>query len=114
MNRLKRAVQHYLSLRRALGYKLADASGLLTDFVAFLQAQGADHITIPLALQWAQRKSSRPAEWAHRLTCIRGFARYWSAFDLQTQIPPYSGTSSKRRGINIGLGLMFQGFCAPC
>ena len=90
MNRLKRAVQHYLSLRRALGYKLADASGLLTDFVAFLQAQGADHITIPLALQWAQRKSSRPAEWAHRLTCIRGFARYWSAFDLQTQIPPYS------------------------
>ena len=90
MNRLKRAVQHYLSLRRALGYKLADASGLLTDFVAFLQAQGAEHITIPLALQWAQHKSNRPAEWARRLTCIRGFARYWSAFDLQTQIPPYS------------------------
>lgn len=89
MNRLQRAVRHYLSLRRGLGYKLADASGLLTDFVAFLQAQGADHITIPLALQWAQRKSNRPAAWAHRLTCIRGFARYWSAFDPQTQIPPY-------------------------
>jgi len=90
MNRLKRAVRHYLSLRRGLGYKLADASGLLTEFVAFLQAQGADHITIPLALQWAQRKSNRPAAWAHRLTCIRGFARYWSAFDPQTQIPPYN------------------------
>src|ERR1019366_584622 len=90
MNRLKRAVRHYLSLRRGLGYKLADASGLLTEFVAFLQAQGADHITIPLALQWAQRKSNRPAAWAHRLTCIRGFARYWSAFNPQTQIPPYN------------------------
>jgi len=90
MNRLKRAVRHYLSLRRGLGYKLADAGGLLTEFVVFLQAQGADHITIPLALRWAQRKSNRPAAWAHRLTCIRGFARYWSAFDLRTQIPPYS------------------------
>ena len=90
MNRLKRAVRHYLSLRRGLGYKLADASGLLTEFVAFLQAQGADYITIPLALQLAQCKSNRPAEWAHRLTCIRGFARYWSAFDRKTQIPPYS------------------------
>ena len=66
MNRLQRAVRHYLSLRRGLGYKLADASGLLTEFVAFLQAQGADHITIPLALRWAQRKANRPAAWAHR------------------------------------------------
>lgn len=90
MNRLKQAVRRYLSLRRGLGYKLADSSGLLNEFVTFLQAQGADRITIPLALQWAQRKSNRPAAWAHRLTCVRGFARYWSAFDPQTQIPPYN------------------------
>jgi integrase/recombinase XerD len=90
MSGLKKAVRDYLHLRRALGYKLANAGQLLPDFAAFLQAQGADHITIPLALEWAQRESQRPAEWARRLTCIRGFARYWSAFDPQTQIPPWS------------------------
>jgi len=90
MSSLKKAVRDYLHLRRALGYKLTDAGHLLPDFAAFLQAQDADHITIPLALQWAQRQSQRPAEWAHRLTCVRGFARYWSAFDPQTQIPPWS------------------------
>jgi integrase len=73
-----------------LGYKLKDASRLLSDFVAFYEKQGASHITIPLALQWAQRTPARPAEWARRLTCVRCFARYWSAIDPQTQIPPWS------------------------
>ncbi len=51
-------------------------------------AQDADHITIPLALQWAQRQSRRPAGWAHRLTCVRGFARYWSAIDPRPKSRP--------------------------
>jgi integrase/recombinase XerD len=63
---------------------------LLSDFVSFLEDQGAHHITIPLALAWAQQKSTQPAEWARRLTSVRGFARYWSATDPQTQIPPWS------------------------
>jgi integrase/recombinase XerD len=90
MNRLSKAVRDYVSLRRSLGYKLQKAPGLLTDFVAFLNENKADHITIPLALQWAQRKPGvQPAEAAQRLTCIRGFARYWSAIDSRTQIPPW-------------------------
>jgi integrase/recombinase XerD len=90
MSGLKKAVEDYLSMRRALGYKLKDAAGLLSDFVAFYEEQDAKHITIPLALQWAQRTPARPAEWARRLTCVRCFARYWSATDPQTQIPPWS------------------------
>jgi integrase/recombinase XerD len=90
MSELKKAVKDYLSMRRALGYKLKDVAGSLSDFVAFYEEQDAEHITIPLALQWAQSKPARPAEWARRLTCVRCFARYWSATDPQTQIPPWS------------------------
>jgi integrase/recombinase XerD len=59
MSGLKKAVGDYLSMRRALGYKLKDAVGLLSDFVAFYEEQEAKHITIPLALQWAQRRRDR-------------------------------------------------------
>src|SRR5262249_40092776 len=45
---------------------------------------------IALALQWARQKPAPPYQWADRLTCVRGFARYWSATDPQTQIPPWS------------------------
>ncbi len=90
MSGLLKAVKDYVSMRRALGYKLKDAARLLSDFVAFYEEQGAHHITIPLALQWAQRTSAKPAEWARRLTCVRCFARYWSATDPRTQIPPWS------------------------
>ena len=90
MNQLKKAVMDYVEMRRSLGYKLQMAPRLLSDFVTFLEEQGTDHITIPLALQWAQQNSSAsPAEWAQRLTYVRGFARYWSAFDPRTQIPPW-------------------------
>jgi len=90
MKGLQKAVKDYLNMRRALGYKLKDAPRLLSDFVAFYEEQAASHITIPLALQWAQRTPARPAEWARRLTCVRCVARYWSATDPQTQIPPWS------------------------
>jgi integrase/recombinase XerD len=90
MKGLQKAVEDYLSMRRALGFKLKDAARSLFDFVAFYEKQGASHITIPLALQWAQGPPARPAEWARRLTCVRCFARYWSATDPRTQIPPWS------------------------
>jgi integrase len=90
MSGFRKAVRDYINLRRSLGYKLRDAAPLLSDFVSFLEDEGADHITIPLALQWAQRKPMRPAEWARRLTCVRCFARHWSAVDPETQIPPWS------------------------
>jgi integrase/recombinase XerD len=90
MNRFQKAIRDYVDLRRSLGYKLREAPALLADFVAFLEKQKADYITIPLALQWAQAKpQASPVECAQRLTCIRGFARYWSATDPRTQIPPW-------------------------
>jgi integrase len=90
MSAFRKAVRDYINLRRSLGYKLVDTASLLSDFVSFLENKAAVHITIPLALEWAQKKSAQPAEWSRRLTAVRGFARHWSATDPKTQIPPWS------------------------
>jgi integrase len=51
--------------------------------------EGAQRITSRLALEWAtQPKEIQQAEWAARLTVVRGFARYCSAIDPTTEIPP--------------------------
>jgi len=77
MNTLREAVGEYLALRRGLGFTLRDAGIGLVDFVSFLEQQGAASITTALALAWARR-----------LSYVRGFARYRSATDARTEIPP--------------------------
>ena len=90
MNKLRKAVEDYIDMRRSLGYKLHQPAVLLPDFISFLEQKGATYITIPLAVEWSERsRSARPAEWARRLTIVRCFARHWSASDPRTQIPPW-------------------------
>ena len=89
MNTLREAVHNYLAMRRSLGYKLKDPGKGLLDFVEFLEQHKAAYVTTSLALQWAQKPSSaQPAEWARRLGFVRVFARYRSAIDPRTEIPP--------------------------
>ena len=89
MTTLRVAVQEYLSLRRGLGFQLRDAGKMLPDFVTFLEQHGASVISSRLALDWAQQPSTvQPTEWARRLSIVRGFARYRSATDSRTEIPP--------------------------
>ena len=84
-----KAVEDYVQMRRSLGFKLLDTKVGLINFASFLEQRGAAHITITLAMEWAQQdKTTCPAEWAKRLSFIRGFARYWSAHDSQTEVPP--------------------------
>jgi len=88
MNTLRQAVEDYLSLRRALGFKLRRAGKDLLDFVTFMEQQRASSITQALALAWAQQPTNvQPAHWAQRLSVVRGFARHRSATDARTQIP---------------------------
>ena len=72
MNTLREALQEYLDLRRGLGYKMHCAGLLLPRFISFTEEQGAEHISARLALEWAQRPSVQPAEWARRLCFVRG------------------------------------------
>ncbi|MBM3272826.1 integrase [Candidatus Kaiserbacteria bacterium] len=90
MNTLRQAVQEYLAMRRSLGFKLERAGPALLDFVSFLQQHRASYITLRLALDWAKRASGgQPDTWAaQRLSFVRLFARYRSATDPRTQVPP--------------------------
>jgi len=90
MNTLREAVREYLDMRRALGFKLRETGKGLSDFITFLERHNASYITRALALAWAQRSSNvQPVQWAQRLSFVRGFARYRSATDPRTQIPPH-------------------------
>ena len=89
MSTLRQALDDYLALRQAMGFKLAEARIRLPQFVDFLDRQGATFITTEWAVQWAtQPRHVQPAEWARRLQWVRGFARYHSAIDPRTEIPP--------------------------
>ncbi len=90
MKKLRKAVQDYVALRRALGFKLRKVEVGLLDFVSFLERQGISYISTARALQWATQPSHvQPAAWAQRLSFVRGFARHWSAMDPRTEIPPW-------------------------
>ncbi|MBK8318449.1 MAG: hypothetical protein IPL05_07615 [Betaproteobacteria bacterium] len=88
MNTLREALQEYIDLRRGLGYKMHCEGLLLPRFVSFMEEHYAEHISVRLAVEWAQCASVQPAEWARRLCFVRGFARHRSATDSRTEIPP--------------------------
>lgn len=86
---LRKAMEDYLTMRRSLGFKLRDMGYNLRHFVSFMEQQKASIITTELALRWAQKPQGvQPAQWAARLSFVRSFARYWSATDPRTEIPP--------------------------
>ena len=89
MSALSLALNDYLNVRRALGYTLRRDERCLKQFIRFAETEGAAFITRDLALRWACAPSqSTPTYWASRLRMVRQFARYCSALDGRTEIPP--------------------------
>jgi integrase/recombinase XerD len=89
MTSLRKAVDDYLAMRRALGFKLRLHAGVLRDFTAFLKSEDASHITTDLVLRWAtQPVGVQPANYARRLSIARRFAQFVSASDPRTEVPP--------------------------
>jgi integrase len=87
MNRLQQDFKNYLSIRRSLGFRLRLPGSLLRNFIAFLQAAGASHITTELALRWATQPTKvQPSTWAWRLSMVRRFATWLSATEPPTEI----------------------------
>ena len=88
MSDIAKAVEEYLSTRRALGFQLNFAALMLRDFARFVAAQHSAHITAELAVTWACKPvHAQPCQWSKRLGAIRCFARYHSASDPLTEIP---------------------------
>ncbi len=89
MTNLAKAVDDYVALRRALGFKMIEVSHCLADFVRFAQRERAAHVTVDLAVRWAKLPATvQPARWATRLRIVRQFAEYLSTIDPRTEIPP--------------------------
>lgn len=86
---LRDALADYLALRRALGFKLANADRLLGQFVDYLDGHGVDTPTTDHALAWATLPADASTAWrAIRLSVVRGFAAYLHGIDPTVEVPP--------------------------
>lgn len=86
---LRDALDEYLSLRRALGFKLKNAGRLLGQFVDYLEARGINTVTTQYAFAWASLPAEASSHWrALRLSVVRGFAAYLHTVDPTVQVPP--------------------------
>ncbi len=89
MSPLHAALVDYLSVRRAMGYKLERAGKLLAQFVDHLDDAGVVTVTVEHAVTWASLPTGVSVNWhAHRLSVVRGFATYLSTIDPATEVPP--------------------------
>jgi integrase/recombinase XerD len=89
MSRLHQALADYLTMRRALGYKMDKAERLLGQFTAFAGERGETHIRTETALAWATLPSGADVIWtSRRLAEVRLFARHLHTLDPRTEVPP--------------------------
>lgn len=101
MKSLRTSVKDYLTIRRALGFKLIGYETWLYDFVNFLKKHHSRKITSKSIVKWARQNPSTTTGYqALRFRAIRGFARYYSTIDPRTEVPPsglISGGRSRSR-----------------
>jgi hypothetical protein len=89
MSALRQHLEDYLAMRRALGFRLERAGALLAQFVTFAEAEGADVLTVQLALAWARLPQGASPIWvARRLEVVRRFARHLAVLDQTNQVIP--------------------------
>lgn len=85
---LQQPLDDYLTLRRALGYRLVRPEKLLTQFLGFLQDRGESRVTAASALDWSRLPANADANWwAYRLSVVRGLATYLHALDPAHEVP---------------------------
>jgi len=79
----------YITLRRALGFKLEKTARHLAAFTSHAVANGDSHIRTATALAWTAAVSSTPGSRYHRLQVIADFARFLHAEDTAHEIPQH-------------------------
>jgi integrase/recombinase XerD len=89
MRTLRDSLVDYLTMRRALGYKLRRHQKLLAQFVDYLDGIEAARVTLENAVAWARLPTNGSVRWwASRLSIARGFATYLHTIDPAHQVPP--------------------------
>ncbi len=83
-------VEAYLAYRRHHGFELTIDATQLRSFARFAdELVTEDHLTVALAVAWAQvSQRATPLTWARRIDILRGFARFCLREDPATEIPP--------------------------
>ena len=93
---LNDAIDSYLAVRRAGGFKLKDDENYLYSFSRFAQDRGDTHVVERTAIAWAEQASSEPQR-ANRLKAVIRFARFSRAVDTRHEIPPQGIFCAHRR-----------------
>jgi len=89
MNELGQALDSYLALRRALGFKLDKAEKRLRNFVEYMHGKQSSIVTSARALAWVnQSKNVSPATRAEHLSVVRNFAKHLHASEPLHEVPP--------------------------
>jgi len=84
---LTQAVDDYLAVRRAAGFKLKTTERYLRYFVHFARARGDTHVRGTSAIDWAAQASTE-VERHHRYQRVIHFARFMHAEEPRHEIPP--------------------------
>lgn len=84
---LAQAVEAYLSVRRACGFKMRNQQRNLRHFAKFAGARGEHHVHAATAVEWASRAPSIKTR-ARRLGDVRRFVRYLQVEDSRHELPP--------------------------
>jgi integrase len=87
MSTLDASLQEYLTVRRALGFKLVQIERLLRAFVRHLDQLDEERITVDLAVEWAILPGGSDSLHYARLAAVRGFATYLHGVDPTVEIP---------------------------
>jgi integrase/recombinase XerD len=94
---LTRAVETYLSVRRATGFALVTQGRRLRSFAAYSEAKGQHYVTNQTAIEWARQTPSLEVR-ARRLGDVTRLARYLRAEDAHHEIPiPVFGSERHTR-----------------
>ncbi len=82
-------VAEFIALRRGLGYRSPTQERALRSFGRFLDTAGhSGPVSLELSLNWATATASvDPHNPARRLGIVRGFLRYLSGTDGETEVP---------------------------
>jgi integrase/recombinase XerD len=84
---LSNAVNTYLSVRRALGFKLKTVEGYLRSYADFATARGDIRVVSNTSIEWAGLATLQNQR-ANRLNVLIRFARFARAEDSCHEIPP--------------------------
>jgi len=99
MNAIEDGIEKYISLRQAFGYRFESQSVTLRQFAGFCSRNKRNHVTVKTLLDWIdQSPNASLKSMANRVSIVRSFASYWTAFDSKTEIPPRNlNRDTKRR-----------------